>query len=269
MPRNEPTGTRVPVVLAIGGHDPCGGAGVQADIETIGALGCHAATAVTCLTVQDTINVLALHPVESYILRAQIHAVLEDLPVAVVKLGLLGSVAAVNTVADVLDGVPELPVVFDPVLAAGGGADLSGEALIEAIRGRLLGRTFLLTPNTQEAARLTGGQAPADAAGTLLEAGVRHLLVTGGHEAGAEVVNTWYGPDTPCETWSWPRLAGTYHGSGCTLASACAALIARGLPLKMALRLAQAFTHDALVQAHRSGRGQSLPRRILGPAVTS
>lgn len=267
MTRPDAEKSPLPVVLAIGGHDPSGGAGVQADIETIGALGCHAATAVTCLTVQDTVNVLALHPVESYILRAQIHAVLEDLTVTVVKLGLLGSVAAVNTVADVLDGVPELPVVLDPVLAAGGGADLSGEALIEAIRVRLLHRTFLLTPNTREATRLTGGQIPAVAAGTLLEQGVRHLLVTGGHDTGTDVVNTWYGPDGIRETWSWPRLAGGYHGSGCTLAAACAALIARGLPLKMALRLAQAFTHDALVQAHRSGRGQSLPRRILASAT--
>lgn len=256
------------MVLAIGGHDPVGGAGIQADIETIAALGCHAATAVTCLTVQDTVNVLALHPVESWILRAQINAVLGDLPVAVIKVGLLGSVAAVNTLADVLAAHPDIPVVLDPVLAAGGGAELSDEPLREAIRVRLLPRTFLLSPNTVEAVTLAGASQLEEAAAGLLAQGVRHLLVSGGHVRGEEVVNHYFGPAGARDTWRWPRLPGEYHGSGCTLASACAALLARGLPLGMVLRLAQGFTHDALAQARRPGRGQAVPRRVLAVGAT-
>ena len=235
MPQQHPAASKPPVVLAVGGHDPVGGAGIQADIEAIAALGSYAATALTCLTVQDTENVLALHPVESWILRAQINAVLDDLPVAVIKVGLLGSVAAVNTLADVLEAHADIPVVLDPVLAAGGGTALSDEALIEAVRVRLLPATFLLTPNTVEAGRLAGESGLEASAAVLLARGARHLLVSGGHERGEEVVNHYFGPDGAREEWRWPRLEGEYHGSGCTLASACAALLARGLPLGMAL----------------------------------
>jgi len=253
------------VVFAVGGHDPSGGAGIQADIETIAALGCHAATAVTTLTVQDTVNVIALHPVDSWILRAQLNAVFDDMAVAMLKVGLLGGVAAANTLADVLDAHPDLPVILDPVLAAGGGAELSSDALREVIRKRLLPHTFLVTPNTVEAGRLTGAASPDEAALALLEYGASHVLLSGGHEPGDEVVNRYYGPDGARDEWRWPRLEGEYHGSGCTLASACAALLARGMPLGMALRLAQAYTHDALAQARRPGRGQLVPRRVLVP----
>jgi len=262
---SEPIHFHPPVVLAIGGHDPCGGAGIQADIETIAALGCHAATAVTALTVQDTSNVSALHPVEPVVLRAQIEAVLADLPVSVVKVGLLGSAAAAEVVADALDAHEGLRLVLDPVLAAGGGAELSDDALHSVIRRSLLPRTFLLTPNTVEAQRLTGEASTDAAAGDLLALGVEHLLITGGHAPGDEVVNRYFGPGEARDQWNWPRLDGEFHGSGCTLASACAALLARGLPLGVALRLAQAFTQDALAQASRPGRGQAIPRRILAP----
>jgi hydroxymethylpyrimidine/phosphomethylpyrimidine kinase len=265
MSQQSPSQKSLPVVLAVGGHDPSGGAGIQADIETIAALGCHAATAVTTLTVQDTVNVIALHPVDSWILRAQLNSVFDDMAVAVVKVGLLGGVAAANTLADVLEARSDLPVVLDPVLAAGGGAELSSDALREVIRMRLLPRTFLVTPNTVEAQRLTGASAPEAAAMALMELGARHVLLSGGHEPGDEVVNRYFGPDGARDEWRWPRLAGEFHGSGCTLASACAALLARGLPIGMALRLAQAFTHDALAQADRPGRGQAVPRRVLAP----
>lgn len=262
---SKPSRSHPPVVLAIGGHDPCGGAGIQADIEAIAALGCHAATAVTALTVQDTTNVRALHPVDPVVLRAQVEAVLADLPVSVIKVGLLGSVAAAEAVAEVMDAHEGLRLVLDPVLAAGGGAELSDGPLHSAIRGRLLARTFLLTPNTVEAQRLSGEASTAAAAEALLALGVEHLLITGGHAPGDEVVNQYCGPEGARDQWNWPRLHGEFHGSGCTLASACAALLARGLPVSMALRLAQAFTQDALAQASRPGRGQAIPRRILAP----
>jgi len=252
-----------PIVLAVGGHDPSGGAGIQADIETVTALGCHAATAVTTLTVQDTTNVIALHPVDSWILRAQLKAVLDDMPVAVVKIGLLGSAAAANTLADVLDAYADMPVVLDPVLAAGGGAELSSEALREVIRVRLLPRAMLVTPNTVEAERLTGASGPEAAAQSLLAMGAGHVLLSGGHEPGDEVVNRYVGPGDARDEWRWPRLEGEFHGSGCTLASACAALLARELPLGMALRLAQAYAHDALALATRPDRGQAVPRLVL------
>ena len=115
---------------------------------------------------------------------------------------------------------------------------------------------------------MSGAADAVAAAQSLRHLGCDHVLITGGHDGGEEIVNRYYGPDDAADHWEWPRLEGEYHGSGCTLASACATLLARGLPLKMALRLGQAFTHDALAQAHASGHGQLLPRRVLSQAPT-
>ncbi len=260
---------RPPIVLAIGGHDPSGGAGIQADIETISALGGHAVTAVTALTVQDTVNVRSMHPVDASILREQLKCVLSDVPVDVIKIGLLGSVSAVETIAEVLAEAPGIPVVLDPVLAAGGGTELSDTELRDAIRVLMLPSVLLMTPNTLEAERLTGEKAPEQASARLQEFGCGHVLVSGGHEAGDEVVNRYFGPEGSVDSWRWPRLDGEFHGSGCTLASACAVLLARGLPMKLALRLGQAFTQDALAQAQAVGRGQLLPRRVLPQATVA
>lgn len=265
----QTTDKRLPVVLAIGGHDPSGGAGIQADIETISALGAHPVTAITALTVQDTVDVRSLHPIEPGLVSEQIRCVLNDIGADVIKIGLLGSTLVADVVARVLDDYPSIPLVFDPVLAAGGGSQLSDSELRQEIRERILPRALLATPNSPEAVRLSGAAGADQAAEKIMELGCDHVLITGGHDDGDEIINRYYGPDDGQDHWAWPRLAGEYHGSGCTLASACATLLARGLPMKMALRLGQAFTHDALVQAHSAGHGQLLPRRVLSAALSS
>lgn len=251
-----------PVVLCIAGHDPVGGAGIQADIETLAALGCHAATAISCLTVQDTVDVSRIAVGNLSVMDAQIAAICADLPVAAVKIGLLGDATVTAVVSAALTGLG-VPVVVDPVLAAGGGRDLAAGGLVQALRA-LLPRVTLLTPNRAEARRLTGLSDPADAAQALLAAGCGAVLLTGADEAvGDQVVNRLYRPDRPPQEYAWPRLAGSYHGSGCTLASACAARLALGDTLETAVQQAQAYTWQTLQQAHRPGRGQALPRRIL------
>jgi hydroxymethylpyrimidine/phosphomethylpyrimidine kinase len=252
-----------PVLLCLGGHDPVGGAGIQADIETIAALGGHAATVVTCLTVQDSRNVRRLEAVSSAMLREQAEAVLGDMAVAAVKIGLIGSAALVPVIAELLRRHPDLPVVLDPVLAAGGGTELAGADLLAAIREQLLPRTTLITPNLAEAQRLTGATEPDACADALLAAGCQAVLLTGADSAGdaPEVLNRLYRPGQRTEHWHWPRLPHSYHGSGCTLAAACACLLAQGLALTEAAAQAQAFTDAALRAGWRPGHGQHLPWR--------
>jgi hydroxymethylpyrimidine/phosphomethylpyrimidine kinase len=253
--------TAPPVVLSLSGHDPTGGAGIQADIETCVRLGCHPCTVVTALTVQDTRNVRRVIPQAAEDFLEQARAVLADLPVAAIKIGLLGSVEIVRAVAEILEGAGEIPVVLDPILAAGGGRNLATEELIGQIRARLIPRATVLTPNTPEARKLAGKDDPETCARELLALGCPNVLLTGTHEDGPDVANRWYSA-AGVETCRWPRLPGSYHGSGCTLASAVAACLARGCAMEAAVRKAQRFTWEALQGGFHLGRGQLLPNRM-------
>jgi hydroxymethylpyrimidine/phosphomethylpyrimidine kinase len=249
-----------PVVLCLSGHDPTGGAGLQADIETLRALGCHPATVVTALTAQDTRDVQAVYPQAPDLFLSQARLVLADLPVAAIKIGLLGSAGIALAVVKLIGEAGPVPVVLDPILAAGGGHALASEQLLEAMISRLIPLATVITPNTPEACRLSGQQEPAACAASLLALGCQNVLLTGTHEEGTDVVNRWYGSDGVVES-RWPRLPGTYHGSGCTLASAVAGGLAWGRHMADALDEAQRLTWEALRDAYALGRGQWLPRR--------
>lgn len=254
----------LPIVLAIGGHDPGGGAGIQADIESIAANGCHAATVVTCLTVQDSCNLSALHPMPAGSVTAQAEAVLADCRVATIKIGLIGDAAIAAALVSLLKSYPEIPVVFDPVLAAGGGRDLANRILLEIIGNQLLPLCSLITPNSPEARRLCHADLPLeDAAQKLLAKGAKAVLITGTHEQTQKVTNLLYDTSGLLDASHWERLPGEYHGSGCTLTSAIAAGLAHGLPLLEAVRQGQAYSWQSLQQGFRSGRCQALPNRLF------
>ena len=250
------------VTLAIGGHDPSGGAGIQADIEAIAALGGHATSAITCLTVQDTCNVQQLIPVDSNVVIAQAEAVLADLPVNAIKIGLIGDATVAHALAQLLARHPAIPVIIDPVLAAGGGTPLASDKLKQTLLQELLPLTYLLTPNSQEARTLAGTADLGDCAEVLLQHGCQHLLITGTHEESDEVINNLYGAEGLIDHWQWPRLPDEYHGSGCTLAAAIAALLAQEQHLTEALYNAQDFAWQSLAHAQKLGRGQALPDRL-------
>jgi hydroxymethylpyrimidine/phosphomethylpyrimidine kinase len=253
-----------PVVLVFAGHDPSGGAGIQADIEALASQGCHAATVITALTVQDTRDVQDFRPLDAVELIAQARAVLEDMPVAAFKLGMLGSVENIEAIHTILNDYPEIPVVFDPVLASGGGTGLGGPELIQAMQVLLLPMTTVLTPNSPEARALARGADTLDACAlSLLDAGTDYVLVTGTHEDSRHVDNRLYHEDRLLETFTWERLPGSYHGSGCTLASSLAGLLARGLDPFAAAHEAQDYTWNALRQGYRPGLGQQLPNRLF------
>lgn len=253
----------VPVVMTLAGHDPSGGAGIQADIEAIASQGCHAISVITCLTVQDTRNVQRIEPIADYLIEQQAEVLLADMPVAAFKIGLLGSVAVVEAVHRILLQAPDVPVILDPILAAGGGKNLASDLLLEAIREYLLPLTTLLTPNVPEAAQLAlAGETLDDYALSLLDQGCGYVLLTGTHAETERVENALYGDGKRLRTWLWERLPETYHGSGCTLASACAANLAKGMDVSKASAAAQAYTWGSLQAGRRIGRGQWVPNRF-------
>jgi len=257
------TSHALPVVLCFSGLDSTGGAGLQADIEAVLSMGCHAAPVATALTVQDTHTVSAFQAVDPELLQQQASAVLEDMPVAAIKIGMTASKAVVDAIHKVLQRVPDIPVVFDPVLNGGGGGNLSHADLALAL-GKLLPHTTVLTPNVIEARALaTGMDDIADCGQALLNCGCDYVLITGGDEESEHVVNHLYGKAHVTESFRWERLPHQFHGSGCTLAASMAALLARGLEPFTAIHEAQEYTWESLQHAHRIGRGQHIPNRLF------
>jgi hydroxymethylpyrimidine/phosphomethylpyrimidine kinase len=260
MPMNP---DKLPVVLVLSGNDPTGGAGLQADIETLVSLGCHPAPVVTALTVQDTVGVKHYAPVEANMVIAQARAVLEDMPVAAIKAGMLGSADNVTALAGIMHDYPEIPLILDPVFASGRGDPLSDDALVEAMSALLIPNTALITPNIMELMRLAPDADNVDAAAQeLLSMGCAFVLVTGTHDKTPEVINRLYGNRRLLETFKWERLPYSYHGSGCTLAAACAATFAHDMDVIEAVAEAQDFTWHALERGARLGMGQLLPDRL-------
>lgn len=268
-----------PLILVIGGHDPSG-AGIQADIETCFALGCHAATVVTALTVQNTHGVARILPVAPADVRAQVEHLLDDFrPFAACKIGLIPEPAVADAIAEILARLPPAaPVILDSVLAAGAGGQLARAGVAQRLHERLLPRVDLVTPNIGEAAELTRNfatatslpRAPATGRGeadyaemgcALNAAGCRYVLLTGADEPTAEVRHRLYRAGGLYAEYAWPRLAGHYHGSGCTLAASIAAYAARGADLEIAIARGQAYTWASLACAIDVGGAQLLPGR--------
>lgn len=258
-----------PIVLVFAASDPSCGAGLQADLLTLASLGCHPLTAVAALTVQDTSGIESLHPTDPDVLERQARLLLEDMPVAAFKIGALGSTSNIVRVAEIVSDYPDIPLVVDPVLASGRGDPLADGEMVHALNELLLPQTTILTPNTPEARRLIendeddGEPDPDQCAHRLLELGVQYVLITGTHENTPQVVNTLYDETGPIRRDYWERLPGSYHGSGCTLASAIAACLANGVELEDAVRAAQEYTWNALAGAFRPGMGQFIPDRLF------
>lgn len=243
-----------PLVLSFAATDPTGGAGLQADVLTLAALGCHPLSVVTAVTVQDTHGVSRLHALEAQLVAEQAAHLLRELAPKAFKIGVVGSAANAQAIAVILAKYPRLPVVLDPVLASGRGDPLAGAAVLAALREHLLPHTTVLTPNTLEAHAL-GSVADC------LALGCKYVLLTGTHADTVEVVNTLHGAGGVVREDRWPRLPGSYHGSGCTLAAALAARLAHGDAVPEAARAAQEFTWRALERAFTPGSGQHLPWR--------
>ena len=251
----------VPCVLIFSGLDPTGGAGLQADQEALSSMGCHPCPIVTTLTAQDTSNVRAQYPVSPEVLQAQFQALVRDVAIAGVKIGLLPNAAVADKIADLLNALPDIPVVMDPVLAATGGARLADEDQLHALI-RLLPQVTLLTPNRSEAQRLTRQHGIDEQARELIRLGCELALITGGDADTEQVHNHLYAQSGPLETYAWTRLPGPFHGTGCTLSAAVCGLLAQGQDPAEAVAAAQRYTWETLCEAYAVGRGQPIPNRL-------
>ncbi|MES2832502.1 MAG: hydroxymethylpyrimidine/phosphomethylpyrimidine kinase [Pseudomonadota bacterium] len=273
-----------PCVLVFAGVDPSGGAGVYADVQAIAATGAHALAVVTVLTVQDHNRVHAVYAVPTSQVQAQAEALMAAVPIAAVKIGIVGSRANAECIAGLLIRLklinPDLPVVLDPVLASGHGDALTREDALAVIEP-LLAHATLITPNLPEAAALChslpqdsrhdshpSGLPNSQSAAALIARGAQHVLIKGGHGLGDSVVNAWFASDGRHRTWEWPRLPGEFHGSGCTLASAIAGQLARGVAIEQAIAQGQAYCQQTLEQAFAIGPGQQIPNRTRDCAHT-
>ena len=246
-------------VLIIAGSDSGGGAGVQADIKTVTALGGYAATAITAITVQNTLGVSAVFPIPTDLITAQARAVLDDIGADAIKTGMLGSVEVVEAVARILASA-KVPAVIDPVMVAKGGARLLDLSALEALKSLMIPGATLFTPNAPEAAALTGLAVETTddlrrAGEALLKAGARAVLMKGGHVPGERVTDLLL--TASGETaFEGERIDTRHtHGTGCTLASGCAAGLARGLSLEHAVANAWAYTAQAIRRAPGFGAG--------------
>lgn len=260
-----------PIVLSFAANDPSGGAGLQADLLTIASMGCHPLSVMTAITVQDTAGVDDVMPLDPEWVADQARAVLEDMPVHAFKIGLLGSVEIIAAIAEVISDYPHIPLIMDPVLTSGRGDELANEEMIDAMRELLLPQVTILTPNSLEARHLAqqdndNSESKLDlslCAQRLLNMGCEYVLITGTHENTVQVTNTLYAADGVVRTDHWERLENTYHGSGCTLASAIAASLANGLSISESVLEAQDYTWHTLQAGFRPGMGQYIPNRLF------
>ncbi len=257
MPSSESPKGRV---LIIAGSDSGGGAGIQADIKTVTALGGYAATAITAVTVQNTLGVTGVHPIPLAVIEAQGRAVLDDIGADAIKTGMLGDTATVEVVARLLDSAGGVPAVIDPVMVAKGGANLLAASAVDAVREIMIPRAALLTPNAPEAEALTGLPVLTTddlrrAGERLLGFGAKAVLMKGGHIAGERLVDVLMTPDGET-AFEGERIDTRHtHGTGCTLASACAAGLAQGLTLTEATARAWTYVHEAMLRAPGLGAG--------------
>lgn len=244
---------------------------MQADMLTIASMGCHPLSIVTAITIQDTTGVNSVMPLDAEWIADQARTVLEDMPVQVFKIGLLGSVEIISAITEVISDYPHIPVVLDPILTSGRGDELASEAMIDALCTMLLPQVTLITPNSLEARRLAlqDGDDPESrlelelCARRLFNMGSEYVLITGTHENTKYVTNTLFDENGVMRIDEWERLENTYHGSGCTLASSIAASLASGLSLVESVIKAQDYTWHTLQAGFRPGMGQYIPNRLF------
>jgi hydroxymethylpyrimidine/phosphomethylpyrimidine kinase len=264
-----------PRVLSIAGSDSGGGAGIQADLKTFSALGCFGMTAITALTAQNTCGVRAIHGVPPQMLRDQIDAVVEDIGVDAVKIGMLHAPEIVRTVAEAIDRHALQNVVFDPVMVATSGAVLIDQAAVDVLVRELFPRVAVITPNLDEAALLVGRALKSahdmeQAAQMLLDKGARAVLLKGGHLPGDDVIDLLMTTGGEKIWMKAPRIhSPNTHGTGCTLSSAIAAHLALGSTLALAVEHARSYVRGALLAGAvvRTGAGSGPLNHGYAPVV--
>lgn len=258
---NEPSLNK-PVVLVLAGHDPSGGAGIQADIETLAAHGCIATSVITSLTAQNTQSLISHLPQAAEDFLTQGKLVLEDIKIDACKIGAMGSQELIHAIHELITD-ETFPVILDPVLQSTTGYNFSNDEMCSLISKLLLPFTTVITPNRSEALQLTGTLTPQAAAEKFHEIGCKNILITDAEASETKIINHLYQEDGQTQTFTYDRLPGTFHGSGCTLASAISANLAKNIELTTAVEQAQKFTWNSLKHGLKLGKGQIHPNRFF------
>ena len=250
-----------PIVLVISGHDPTGGAGIQADIESIASIGCHPASVITSLTAQNTKEISEIVPQNPDTFQKQIQLILEDMAIDACKIGVVGDTGLIDVICTELSD-KNIPIVLDPIIRSGSGYILANEDVYRKITEMLVPMSTLITPNSIEARILTKTDDLNIAAEKLLSFGCKYVLITGTHEETKLVINTLYSINESPIKFESERLPNDYHGSGCTLSSSIAAYLALGIELNQAVENSLRFTWNCLNNAMQVGSGKKIPDRI-------
>lgn len=253
-----------PIVLVFGGSDPTGSSGIQACIETLCSHSCHPATAVTAVTVQDSEDFHGYAPLDPEIIIEQGRAVLEDMPVSAILVGMLGNTEAVEAVQSILIDYPDVPVITKPTVISDSGTLLTDSDVAEALVSLIVPSTTVLTLNSQDARILSPGADSIEACAMyLLENGSQTVLITGSRENTSNIVNCLFANEQPVHRYQCERLPYSFHGAGCTLSSSIAGMVAHGLDLDHAVKEAQEYTFNSLKKATRIGMGRHVPNRFF------
>lgn len=257
-----------PLVLSLSSHDPSGSTGVQADIETAISLGAHCCTVVTALCARDTRQLIALTPTPIDLLIEQTRAILEDMPIAAIKLGYFGQIEQIEAIHSILRDYSHIPVVLDPVISLSIGSlsdrhNTEARQFVRAIQTLLLPLADIATPDIVEAYQFAQQADTLDACGQeLLTQGCAAVLITGARRTTQDYENRLYLPRRPARIYNWPRLSQFSHGSGATLSASICTYLAHGLLLSDALEQGQHFTWQCLKASRRLGMGRSIPHRL-------
>lgn len=249
--------------MSFSASDPSGGAGIQADIETVSAVGGHCTPIITTITARDTADLYQFYPCPARLVQAQAKAVLEDMPISAFKIGVLGSIENIHTVHQILKDYPDVPVVFDPTARVGAKAKSLDPNLLHAMIALILPLVKVCTPNVNEARLMAPEADTLDAcAQEIMAEGAEFVIITGNLQTPSKITNTLYGNYRRLDAFQWDRFDADYQGAGCTLSAAIAAFLAHGLPAPSAVFQAQEYTAECLKQAYRIGMGQHLPNRF-------
>lgn len=252
-----------PIVMAFSANDPTGGGGIQADIETLFSLGCHCASVMTMVTAQDTREIKDYGVIPAGLVIEQARVVLEDMPIAAFKVGLLGSVENASAIHTLLRDYPHIPVIFHPCINNKLRTSKEQADFISAITSLLFPLSTILIVDSNTAQQLTPGADTLDAcAHKLLEHGSKYVLITGVHEVTPTVTNLLYSNHELLKSFSWERLPEQFHGCGCTLSASIAGFVAQGFEIINAAFQGQAYTLECLKQGTRLGMGSQLPNRF-------
>lgn len=250
-----------PVVLVLAGHDPSGGAGIQADIETLAVHQCITTSVITSLTAQNTQSFVHCLPQTMNDFLTQGRLILADIKIDACKIGVIGSSDLVRAISTLIVD-KSFPVVLDPVLQSTTGNNFADEEICHLLCELILPLTTIITPNREEAMQLTGKLAPLSAAEKMLEMGCKNVLITDAEDSQTEVINHLYQVQGEPQTFTYRRLPGSYHGSGCTLSSSISANLAKDITLISAIEQAQEYTWNCLKNGLQLGNGQLHPNRF-------